>query len=112
MRVAGDYDIESRCARITIQVAESMQHIKPHALDFQESRCRNGGRPVACVVVSANCRHRCDLAQPLEHRDVSYVAGVNDEVAPGESVQRFDTQKPVRVGYDADDGHDEKLLLR
>ena len=102
VRVAGDDRPDPRLRRVAVELLAVVQHqdLLPGELDSDLLGIH--ARPVRRIHVASDRGDRRDPRQRLDDSGPADVAGMDDVIGPGESLDRLGPEEAVGVGDDAD----------
>ena len=102
VRMAAHDDLHAGRGRLDVEVREIVHDVDEHAREFDELDGAEPVRPRPLVVVAADGRERCDVAQCQENGRRPDVTAVHDVVAPCQGPLRLRAQESMRVRDEAD----------
>ena len=76
-----------------------------HTVDYGPGKTAHRGAILVEIVVAEHCRHRCERLQIANNLGAADVARMDDMLAIGERIKRFNRQNAMRIGNHADSGH-------
>ena len=95
--MAEDDSCEARGIRVEVKLRQVMQYVDSVAANFDHVGLGKSVRPSARVIVSAHRSDRRDATERVQHRWISDVAAMNDEVRVAERIKRFRPNQPVGI---------------
>ena len=95
--MSADHDIEARRLRGKVERAQVVNDIQFDGTDLDDFRLREFLCPHSPVDVSADGEDRSDFSQRTQNVRFSDISCVDDQICAFEDLDRFGSQKAVRV---------------
>src|SRR5262245_24750743 len=99
--MARDDDSKPGPLRIEVQFRQLVEYVDIEIADFHHLRRWQRLCPRSFVVVSSDCDNRCDCAQYFQHIRITYVSGVDNQIATTKSLSCLLSNETVRIRDDA-----------
>ena len=105
--------MNTRGSRIQLEFLEVVYDKEERIAYLKNCGIRKSRRPATFIDVAANGGDRSNFSERFQNRNVPNIAGVNNQVATGQSGNRLGPQQAVGVGYETyvDDRSWHKRLL-